>query len=88
MGYTMEQKKTIKILVQPESSVITDILYSGQAGLDGKGTMVVCFTNGARYEYPNVHLAQVHAFMDSDSVGYEFSIFKKTSAGQKFRQLV
>lgn len=81
-------EKKIKILVQPESSVITDILYSGGAGLDGRGTMLVCFTSGKKYEYSNVHISMMHAFMETDSVGYEFSIFKKTSAGKNYKQLV
>lgn len=81
-------KKKIKILVQPESSVIADILYTGGAGLDGRGTMLVCFTSGKKYEYSNVHISMMHAFMETDSVGYEFAIFKNTSAGKNYKQLV
>lgn len=74
--------KVTKVELTFESQVIDsmtfEFLYSGSYALTVK------FNNGSAYLYPEVNATWITDFIETDSVGHEFSIFKKCQDGRTF----
>jgi len=77
--------KTQIIDIAFESSVISTMTF--EATSKTHGALTVRFVNGSEYLYPSVHKMWVNDFINADSIGFEFSIFKKCVSARMYDRI-
>lgn len=77
--------KTQVVNIAFESAVISSMTFEATDNM--YGALTVRFVNGTEYLYPHVNKIWVTDFIEADSIGHEFSIFKKCVSARMYDRI-